>query len=379
MPSSKKIFLSSSIALLIILMFWGIYSLAFKKNSPAPQPQQASNDQSAAPAIQKQPQVVPISDEAVLAPVLSADGSSIKYYSKADGKAYQIDTDGSGKITLSAHDLIGLADVAWSPDTKKVLSTFSLPNSRPTFSFYNYESSGGKAFSKNFDAAVWATNSKIFYEYYDPKTKGLTLNIADPDGSNWAKIADLPSGSISIAPVPKTGLVSFWNKPDAFSETSLQSVPVIGGMPETLAQGRFGADYLWSRDGNHLLMSSVDQKGGSNLQLAVANSQGGEYKNLNIATFVSKCAWSKDNTTVYYAMPGSFPTGSVLPNDYDSGKINTTDSFWKVDIATGKTSQIIAPSAIKSGIDATDLFLNSDESALFFINRIDGKLYRMDI
>ncbi len=384
MQTSKKIFLTSSITLGVVLMFWIIYALSFQKSNPAPTQQQAQSSLSggqapnAASQTAKNSGIVAISDGAVLSPTIGSDGSSIEYYSKT-GQVYQIDFDGSNKKTVSDKSLAGLTDVLWSPDKTQVIEKYSTSNRPSRFYFYDYASSTGQSLGSDTLDVAWAGNNKIYYEYLDPKTQAATLNIANPDGTNWTKITDAPFKSLSIAPIPKTGLISFWNSPDAFTSTEMVSTPVISDEKTDLEKGYFGADYLWSPDGNNLLISNLDQKGGSNLQLGITDSTGGNYKNLKTATFVSKCAWSRDEKTIYCAVPSSFPSGAVLPNDYDSDKFSTADSFWKIDISTGEKTPLIDPAKINTSFDATNLFLNSDESMLFFVNRKDGKLYRIDL
>lgn len=378
MSASKKIFLISSIALVVLLLFWGIYNLSFKKPAPKTTANNTSNASSASPA-QNQSQIIAISDEAVLAPTLSTDSSAIKYYSKTTGQVYQIDLDGANKTVISNTKLVGLVNIFWSPDKTKVLAQF-LNNNQLSFSFYDYAVRKGSALNKNIDAASWNNlSNKIFLKYLVANDKTGTLEVADPDGSNWNKITDLNIKDLVISSIPKTGLISFWNAPDAFTETSLQSVPIIGGDKKSLFTGKFGVDYLWSPDGSNVLVSHTDGKGGSKIQLALVNNNGGEYKNLDIPTFISKCAWSKNNKFIYYALPGSIPDGTVLPNDYNSNKFSTADTFWKVNITTGEKTRLVDLNKINDKYDAANLFLNSDESVLFFTNKIDGKLYRINL
>jgi hypothetical protein len=380
MSLPKKIFISSSITLIIVLILWGIYTLSFKK---IPEQVVAIKNPVATPAIipqQNTNQIEQLTDEAILSPTISPDGESIKYYSKTNGKAYTLNIFSKDKQILSDTNLIGLSSIAWSPDKTKVLSKFATATDQPKFSFYDYTQNKGAQLPNNIGSVVWQNNDKIFYNYFDTKTQKGTLDMANADGSGWQKITDLPGKDIFIAPIPKTGLVSFWNRPDAFTETLMQSAPVLGGEKKDISKGKFGADYLWSPDGNSLLISSVDTKGGSKLQLSITNSLGGEYKNLNIPTLISKCVWSKTNKFVYYALPGSIPDGAVMPNDYfASGKFNTNDTFWKVDITTGEKSRLVDLDKMTGAFDAANLFLSSDEDFLFFVNRIDGKLYKITL
>lgn len=381
----KKFFYASLLILIISLLFLGIYRLSFYKPSETAQVKK-EEPMPASPLDQPKKEVAKIaaiSDEAVLSPILASDDLSIKYYSQKSGKAYQIDLDGMNKKSISDKDLIGLSSVIWSPDKTKVIT--KNVNSDGNVQFYNYNYSTGipTPLKKNLDEVSWdSTGNKIFYKYYEPATKERSLNIADPDGNNWKKLADLAYRNVAIAQIPQSGIVSFWNKADSMSETDMESIPAIGGEKKVIQKGKFGADYLWNNSGTNVLMSHVDAKGGSKMQLALLNFNGGEYINIGVPTFVSKCAWSKDNKTIYYSLPGNLPGTAILPNDYDSGTIKTSDTFWKIDIASKQPKRIIELAdlqKINTQFDATNLFLSSDEGYLFFVNRIDGKLYRLSL
>ncbi len=371
----KKIFITSSSLLLIILFFGGIYFFVFKKDVPSGPKTQSTDisvNKGAGP-------IIAISEVAVLAPTLSDDGTSVKYYSKNDGRAYESDLSGQNKKTLSDKILVGLENISWSPDKTKVIAKTKFPSGYYQFSVYDYKTSSGSVLSGNIDTVAWQNNSKIIYKYFDPIEKKGSLNLSDPDGKNWTKLTPLNTKYISLAPIPRSGLISIWNAPDASTETILGTVSIAGGETRILFSGSFGSDYLWSNDGTHILVSSSDKKDGTKTSLFVLDSQGKNQKNLDIPTFVSKCIWSKDNKTIYYALPGSIPENALLPNDYMSGKIKTADTFWRVDITTGEKTRIIDLNEIKGQFDATDFFLNSNESFLFFINRIDGKLYKISL
>lgn len=377
---SKKIFIISSSVLAIVLLFWGIYNFSFKKpaeETPVPAASTSATEKTA--SIKKEEVIQQITDEAVLAPILSNDDASIKYYSKSTGKVYRVNLLDLSKKIISDNNLIGLLDVFWSPDQTKVISKFSGGSGYPKYSFYDYSTQSGSKLSENIGTAVWQNNNKIFYTYFDRKTKEKSINISDPNGELYKKIINFTPDSIVIAPIPKSSFISFWNKPDSFTESTMQSTSVLGGEIKTLSAKIFGADYLWNNDGTMFLRSNVDQKGGHTMELGASNSLGGEYKNLGIPTFVSKCAWSKNNDYIFYALPGAISEKSVLPNDYNNNLFTTNDTFWKVNIKTGEKERLVSLENLTNAYDASDLFLDSDESHLFFINKIDGKLYKITL
>lgn len=378
----KKIFLLSLIILILSLLLWGVYNLSFKK--PAETTKNIETPEKTAgipglPTSKDGEKIKAVSAEAVIAPVYISTENTIEYYSR-EGQTYKIDTDGNNKITVSSKELPGLTDALWSPDRTKVITKFIGTDGQAQFYYYDYSTQLGVPIKKNVDEISWqATGNKIFYKFYDPKNKKRTLNVSNPDGSGWIKLADIDYRNISIAQIPKSGLVSFWNRPDSYTQTIFETVPLITGEKKTVYKEKFGADYLWSKDGNLVLVSSADQRAGTKMQLAVMNYNGGEYRNLDIPTFALKCVWSRDGKTVYYSLPGNIPVSAILPNEYMEGKFKTIDTFWKVDITDGKKTRILETADIKEAYDATGLFLNDDESILFFVNKTDGKIYRITL
>lgn len=384
----KKIFIISSVFLLIVLVFLGIYNFAFKKNTS---PSDISKD-TASPSVpgnkpasdpekteESKGKIYSISQEAVISPTLNKTRDRIVYYTQEIGNVYEIYLDGGSKRTVSSKNLPDLKNVFWSPGKDQVISMFG-KDGKNYFSFFDYNTKSGKELNPNIVAAAWSNlGDKVLYEYSDARTKRQTLNISNPDGTDWKKLSDSPYGGAEVAPIPQTSFISFWNAPSGFEETRLQAIGLAGGEAKTLFSGKFGADYLWSPNGGKALVSSGEAKGSSKIMLATINASGGEYQNLNIPTFVSKCVWSADNKTVFYALPGFIPDGSVMPNDYLDKKVTTKDTFWKVDVTTGKMERIIELDDLKSGFDATDPFLSPEENILFFTNRLDGKLYRIDL
>lgn len=385
MPISKKVFIISASLLAVILLFWGIYFLSFRDpnkqevGSLKEKSEKSAGLLSSLSEDKNTAKITVLTDERVLAPVLSADDTIVKYYSKETGKTYQVGIDGKNKSVISDKELPGLKDAFWSPDKTKVISKFSEPDGSSKFFLYDYQKGSGVPLKSNIDSIVWKSNDQIFYKFYSSSSRERSLNIANPDGTEWNKIVDTDIKDVAIAPIPQSGLVSFWNKPNANEKTRFLSVSIVGENSKTIFQEKFGADYLWNRDGTSALVSHTDDTDKSKMRLAVINSQGGEYKNLEIPTLVSKSAWAVDNQTVFYALPGSIPDNSVMPNDYMAEKFTTADTFWKVNTRTGEKTRLVELDKIPGRLDAANLFLNTDENKLFFVNKLDGKLYRIDL
>ena len=219
---------------------------------------------------------------------------------------------------------------------------------------------------------------KVFYQYTDPTTGKRTLNYSNPDGTSWKKLTDL-SHETFIAPIPQSTNVSFWSKPTAFEKTYFESVSTAGENRHTLLSDKFGTDYLWSPNGEKVLVSTSNEKGGKGMLLGVMNASGGEFQNLMAPTFVSKAMWSKDSKTIYFALPGSMPENAILPNEYIEKPIYTKDTFWKMDTVTGKKTRLAELKEVAQNFDSTDFFLSPNEDILFFTDRSTKRLYRIDL
>jgi len=373
----KKVFIISSILLGIVLLFLGVYNFAFKENSPAEMQQAEETKPAVQETVKKPEKLVVISDEALLGPAVDKKNETITYYARENGTVWKIGLDGGKKQQVASTELNGLKNVLWSIDQSKVLTTLE-KNGQSTFYEYDYQTKKGTQLKSGLDTAVWDNlGAKIFYKYYDSATQKRSINIANPDGSNWQKIADTEFRNVSIAPVPLTSVVSFWNIPNANEETQLSTTGASGGEPQIILKGRYGADYLWSPGGTQSLVSSLANKDNRMTTLGIVTLKGA-YSDLGIPTFVSKCAWSMDGKTVYYALPGDIPDGAVIPNDYQDKKFFTDDTFWKIDTTTNKKERIIDASNIAGKHDSSNLFLSPTEDALYFINRVDGKLYKIE-
>ncbi|EKE25273.1 MAG: hypothetical protein ACD_5C00227G0002 [uncultured bacterium] len=379
----KKIFIISLVFLLIILLFLGVYNFAFKKENPKNSVMQEQGSQLKKDVIQdssnlKIEKIISISEEGVVASTYDKKLDSIIYYSAVDGTVWKSNPDGKNKQQVSKDKVMGLKNVIWSPDKSKVLTTI---NSQGQDKFYQYDNVAQKAtpLKEGLDNAIWDNiGSKIFYKYFDKSTNQRTLNIANPDGSEWKKLVDINFRNILLAQIPLSASVSFWNYPAAAEEGILQAVGIMGEESRVVFKGRYGADYLWSPDGSLALISSLDVKNGKKLTIGVIDIDG-NYTDLNVPTFASKCVWSSDNKTVYYALASGIPESAVIPDDYLSGKINTKDTFWKMDITTGKKERILDLDDITEALDATGMFLSPTEDSLYFINKSNKKLYKIEL
>ncbi len=376
----KKLFAISLGLFLVTLLFLGVYNFAFKNNPNNPvtdatkqKETKEKTDQGFSENLKSSPLEQVTSGEA--SGSIALDEKFIAFFS---GKSLKKASLGGGAEEEILGNLPGkLLRAVWSPDKNAVLALFPTENGQ-RWHLIRLADKSITPLKQGLASPSWSNiGERIFYFYTDPANGKTGLNSAKPDGSDWKEIAKSPIGNPYIATVPGGVGVSFWNRPNAFDETSLYTIAMTGGEPKKILGKKFGASYLWSPDGMKLLVSAVNEKGGSDVRLGITNSNGGEYQTLQAPTLISKAVWSRDSKTIYYALPLSLPANAVLPNDYFEKPIHTKDSFWKMDTETGRSERIISLEDTAGEHDSIDLFLDQKEEFLFFTDRNDGKLYRI--
>ena len=377
----KKVFYFSIGLLILVLIFLAAYNFAFKNNvhDPVADPK----EKNALPKMTDADTLMPAGsiqnpiNEAILGAAVSDDGT-VYYYSLDEKTLKKASSEGKDKSVLLSNLPGQPSRIIWSPKKDRVLLFLKQSNGQNLWHYADLATKTLVPLKPEMARLAWNNlGDKIFYQYTAGSNE-RTLNIANPDGSAWKKLGSLSQDSF-IAPVPQSTAVSFWSRPSALEKTSFETVGLSGENRHTLLSDKFGADYLWAPDGEKVLVSVSDEKGGQNILLNVMNNNGGEFQNLSLPTFVSKAAWSKDNRTIYYALPGGLPDSATLPDDYYGKPLITKDTFWKMDINTGKKTRLTDLKDVTQNFDSSDLFLSPKEDILFFTDRTTHRLYRIDL
>lgn len=375
----KKTFYISVGLLVLVLIFLAAYNFAFRNNvnDPVADPEKkalppASDD--AAPIVTNIQNVI---NEDILGAAIAPDGD-IYYYSLDEQALKKASMEGKDKSVLMSSLPGEPLHIAWSPKKDKALLLLKQSGGQSLWHFADLMTKTLVPLRPEMSRLAWNNlGDKIFYQYTDMRTQERSLDVANPDGSGWKKLAFLYRDSF-IAPIPQSTAVSFWGKPNALEKTYFETVSLTGENRRTLLSEKFGADYLWSPDGEKALVSTSDEKSGHGIVLNTMNANGGEFQGLSIPTFVSKAVWSQGGKALYYALPGALPESALLPNDYFDKPLHTKDTFWKVDTATGKKTRLADLKEVTQSFDSADLFLSPQEDALFFTDRVTHRLYRID-
>ena len=378
----KKFFIVLTSLFFVFLVFFLIYNFFFKNNpfegkvSPGGSNTRVEFGKDEGPTKKESiEKITALTEQEVTLPVLDADSRSVLYVSKDERAVKQ-----RFLLEETVKTLIEFPfpprGIVWSNARDK-----ALVEKEPSEWFLLVrESKELLPLPEGIEFPAWTTlGDRIIYHYTDLGTGERTVNIAAPDGTGWEKIGTTPFDRLTISAVPQSARIAFWNAPNAFEKTSLHVFSAMATEPTEVFSGMYGTDYLFSPRGGETLVSGVTQSEGTVLTLGLIDLDGSNYRNLFIPSLVGKAVWSRNGRFVYYALPGTLPQGSILPNDYYEKPILTADTFWKVDVETGEKSRVVDTKDIIQSFDAESLMIDAEETSLFFRNRRDGKLYRVSL
>ena len=385
----KKILITLIIVLILALLGLLLYTLFFRADQNGndsetgdfPESEEGENGQT-----QEDGEIIPspekkvkvISTERVLSPIISQDENKVTYYSQYNGSVWESSFDGSNLTRISSKNLENLVDIIWSPDKNKVVSIFQNEQENITKSIYDYKTGEIYPLDSNIKNIVWSPDSNnIGYQYLNEQIGQNSISIANSHGQSWQNIFNLRMNDINLN--WSSSGISFFQKPSGLAKSSLFLLnPASRQLTKVLSE-IYGLSVKWSPQGDKLIFSKTSQKG-ENLNLYSVSKNGVNEINLDLPSFIEKCAWSKDNRTIFCAIPKELSSASVLPDDYYKGAFTSIDEFWKINLETGEKARLLEPwERSDEEYDAIKLFLSPLEDYLFFVNKKNGLLYSVEL
>lgn len=299
------------------------------------------------------------------------EDKKVKYYNLDEGGFWVSSFDGSFKKKITSDKFDNLKEVKWSKDKRGAIIKID-------DAYYYYMHGKEKNLIKKSNSMSWLNfDQEIIYTFADSKTGKKSLNFANPDGTDWREIGEIKSDNLIMQTVPKSSKSSFWPKADSFSESEMMIVSAGGLDMVKKGDPKYGADYLWSPEGDKFLRSYVSEKGGNNLVLESCGEKEMKCVDLNMPTIAAKCVWLKDGDNIICAQIKNLSQNLVMPNDYFSRKFISEDTFWKINVNSGKKEKIVEDKDMEENVDAIDLIVSSSEDFIFFINRKNDNLFRL--
>ncbi|MBU0611931.1 hypothetical protein KKA39_00675 [Patescibacteria group bacterium] len=221
------------------------------------------------------------------------------------------------------------------------------------------------------DLSISPDGSKIFYLFNS--SNSVVGIISDTSGVKKSQVFDSPF----------TEWLSWWPNNKIITLTTKPSSNVPGHMYELdLNKKEFnkvleninGLTTLASPSGEMVLYSD------NNLSLRVYDTKTRESISVGLKTLPEKCVWGKTSEYVYCAVPKYVEQGNY-PDSWYMGEISFSDEIWRMNIEIGAGTLLSDTTSVNGveDIDGIRLSLDENENYLFFINKKDSYLWKLDL
>lgn len=314
------------IALIVILVglatFLGGYLIAQKENSP-----QSANisildkfsSSNTKNQTRNEPKLLRLSAVKAIDPYISEDGKKILYLEKGSGKTFATDFSGQNSTLI---------------ETEKTSPL------NPNIS--------GVILSKD--------KRKIAYLYFEKNAGEGQISIANPDGSVFKNILPTRANKLKIDWVSDSRL-SFYN-PDG-DDHSLFLLHIESKQLEKILDSRSGLKTSWSPDGSKLIYShrpSAEVESEHVERLSLLDLKTKETLIIDIPAKADQCVWSLSSIFAYCG----------------------NDKLYQLDVNKKEFGLVFQPSPAEQ-MRIKKPLLSPAENFLFFVNELDGYLYRISL
>lgn len=313
---------------------------------------------------------------------------------KTDGQVVRMTK--SQTEVLSAAKIEGIVRASFSSNGHRLLvKTGAGKDAR--HSIFEIDTKTWQAVPANFQEAAWSPiDDRIAYT--TPEGELVVWNIADPKAKPQA-LTRIPWVGVALT-WPSEDLLVIHTRPSVHTNASAFSYSIKSGLFTTLFEDVPGGHAIWSGDGSRgiLFRSNANDRGG---RLSLLDGKGAVVRELNLVTLPDKCIFhtepsaqlptsttpriststatstpnqrQPDRNYLMCGMPryADAISQAELPDDYYQQSLFTEDELIAIDLRSGNILSIFNDPA--ESVDAERLRMASGK--LYFINRLDGRLY----
>jgi len=320
---------------------------------------------------------LPITVDKVVSPILSASGQGIIFYNPLNNKFYNINDKGE-KVAISDKEFYQVQNVYWSNDKTKAIIEYPDGNKI----LYDFIKNKQLTLQKEITEPEFNNLGQVAYKHITSETDNNWLAVSDPNGSGTTLIEELGdnAGEVQVAWSPTGEVVALFGKPIGSDQTEVYFIGLKGENFKSLIVDGSNFKGLWSPSGARLLYQAVSGQNNYNPSLWIADAEGdtiGNHKfSLGLSTWVDKCVFQSEKI-VYCAVPRELREGAGL---YPELITDTEDLIYRIDLSTG-LKELVAEPIDETGkkFNIEKLYLSESGNYLFFWNKNDGKVYKMQL
>ena len=311
---------------------------------------------------------------------MSNDGQTISYYNGSDGMFYKV-VAGSEPVALTDDFYKGAENVTFSPDSDKAIIEF--PDG--TNVMYDFQKKKQYSLPKEMeDFSFDFTGDRMAFKYMGQGEFDRWYATANPDGTgvNAVDLLGNNGDKVTIDWSPAGQVVGHWWEA---KEGLKLEIKFLGEHDEnfasTITEG-IGFVGQWTTNGEKLLYSVSSVDSGLRPELWIVNASPGnigrERINLGVRTWADKCTVNGSSTIAYCAVPINLDNGAGIARDVADDNV---DEIYKIDLINNIRTKVAMPTNSSNSIGYTieKMFINEDESELYFVENGNGSLNSINL
>lgn len=299
--------------------------------------------------------------------------SALRYAARANGHIYSqyLDTGASAKISNAT--IPSIYETYFGDNGKAVVYRYLNNNDQTIQTFLTHtDGSKGDFLQEDISGIAISPDSNALF-YLAPlgsNVAGYYMNFKDNN-----KIQVFTSAFTEWLPQwAGTSTIFLTTKPSWDTVGSIYATNIGKNNFIKVFSGLKGLTTLASNNAANILYSSTSNIGP---ELGVYNIDKHEFTKLPVRTLADKCVWSRDGIRAYCAKPNNIE-GNKYPDNWYKGIVSFNDSIISIDTANKSYSTLVNTEDVQA-IDAINLTLSQDEKILFFLNKKDSTMWRLDL
>ena len=310
---------------------------------------------------------------------------AVRYVARATGNIYQTFVDKVDERKFSNTIIPKVYEAYFGNKAESVIMRYLKEDERTIVTFIG-------SLPKEYLGSDTATDNEIKGSFLPDNIKDLVLS---PDSSSIFYLLNNKDGAIGVtsgtlgekktqvfdssftewlSSWPSSKMITINSKPSGLFPGYVYSIDPSKKDLTRILGGINGLTTLGSPNGKLILY------GDNNLLLNVYNVDNGEIEQIGVKTLPEKCIWGSVSDVLYCAVPRTIG-GGMYPDSWYKGEVSFSDEIWRIDLNTGNTTKMADPVSVEGGmeIDGIKLGLDSEENYLFFINKKDSYLWKLNL
>ncbi|MCX6755830.1 MAG: hypothetical protein NTX85_00605 [Candidatus Nomurabacteria bacterium] len=295
---------------------------------------------------------------------------AIRYIERATGHVYEsyLDTGVTSKISNTT--ILGPEEVLFGNNNSSLIYRY-VNDKKDIESFVgSFGSDKGYFLPVNIKTLAISPDNKNFVTL-EPYNDGVEVNTRSFDNTNNKQLFKSPL-SEWILDWPTENILYFTTKASATVNGFIFKYNVKNNSFTRVIGDIKGLTTLSNKGGNTILYN--DSSSGQP-KLYVYSTAKKESQPLNLSGLPEKCVWAIDDINIYCAIPNNI--SGIWPDDWYKGTISTDDHFVKIDTSSMSTRDF--GSYEEERLDGSHLFLDTNESMLFFTNKTDNTFWMLNL